>query len=474
MSSYSTAGARKLGKAKISPLGSLQDQELARLLEGYRTAVAGRYAPVSAGEIHDRIGGGPWWISTKLDGELWFVSRGEEETILVAPNGRVIFGNHPIIDAAATLPTGTVLAGELHVQLKGRRGRVGDVGLALNGAAKAPALEFAAFDVVSADGINIISAFEERLSFLNDNVPAKGVFRAVESMKVESTSAIQEHYSSTVVDGAAEGLVVRSSDGRTYKIKPSTDLDAVIIAYTERMGERDALEIRSVLVALQNETGNWVQLCSVGNLGDSAARATLHERLQAITAPSAYRHASDGIIYRFVQPTVVAEIRVGDIQPDDARGRRLKQPLLSFDAKSGWRAVDQVNSAAALSPVLQRIRDDKLPTARDVGWDQLEPFLNVADPNDVVEHGPSQVIRREVWIKRAADKTDVRKLLVWKTNKEQTGRFPAYVVHWTDYSSTRKSPLNREVRLAPSEAEALRLAELMVADGVKKGWERVT
>ena len=36
----------------------------------------------------------------------------------------------------------------------------------------------------------------------------------------------------------------------------------------------------------------------------------------------------------------------------------------------------------------------------------------------------------------------VRKLLVWKTNKEAVDpRFPAYVVHWTDYSPGRSSPI---------------------------------
>jgi hypothetical protein len=48
--------------------------------------------------------------------------------------------------------------------------------------------------------------------------------------------------------------------------------------------------------------------------------------------------------------------------------------------------------------------------------------------------------------------------------------FSAYVVHWTDYSSTRKSPIDREVRLAPSEKEAVKIAEAMIAENIKKGW----
>jgi hypothetical protein len=47
------------------------------------------------------------------------------------------------------------------------------------------------------------------------------------------------------------------------------------------------------------------------------------------------------------------------------------------------------------------------------------------------------------------------------------------VVHWTDYSATRGTPLEREVRLAPSEALAMELGEAMIAENVKKGWSKV-
>jgi hypothetical protein len=87
----------------------------------------------------------------------------------------------------------------------------------------------------------------------------------------------------------------------------------------------------------------------------------------------------------------------------------------------------------------------------------------------------SQLLRREVWTKEAKGKTTVRKLLVWKTNKEveSEGRFPAYVVHWTDYSPSRAEPLDREVKLATDEAEARKIADQLVKENIKKGWEKV-
>jgi hypothetical protein len=472
-SRFRTEGTKKVGGATLAPINSLLDQELLRTLETYRNAVAGRYYAVSSAEIGSRIGGGPWWVSTKLDGELWFVVRFEDEALLVAPNGRVLTGDLDILAAAASLPTGSVLAGELYVVPDGRRGRVGDVAQALGAGAAAGPLRFAAFDVVDAVGLTALSPFDERLAFLREHLPAEGPLHVAPVTDADSTAAISEAYSSTVESDGAEGVVVRASDGRTYKVKPTADIDGVVIAYTERHAEGSGLEVRSILVALAHPSGGWVPLTSVGNVGDAAARRSLHERLHPTQRQSSFRQATDGIIYRFVEPTMVVELRVGDIQAEDARGRRTRQPRLEFDPAAGWRATGLVESPSAVSPVLQRIRDDKLPTLRDVGWEQVEPFLSAPDPDAPTELGTSEVLRREVWVKRGSEKTDVRKLLVWKTNKEAGGKYPAYVVHWTDYSSTRKSPLNREVRLAPTEAEAQRLADAMVADNIKKGWESV-
>jgi hypothetical protein len=50
--------------------------------------------------------------------------------------------------------------------------------------------------------------------------------------------------------------------------------------------------------------------------------------------------------------------------------------------------------------------------------------------------------------------------------------FPKYVVHWTDYSPGRGSPLDREVKLAPDEKSAQAMADSMVGENIKKGWDK--
>jgi len=86
----------------------------------------------------------------------------------------------------------------------------------------------------------------------------------------------------------------------------------------------------------------------------------------------------------------------------------------------------------------------------------------------------SALLRREVWTKTTKGQLAVRKLLVWQTNKSQISNdYPAYVVHWTDFSSGRASPLDREVKLAPDEATAMQLAQELIEGNIKKGWEKV-
>ena len=53
----------------------------------------------------------------------------------------------------------------------------------------------------------------------------------------------------------------------------------------------------------------------------------------------------------------------------------------------------------------------------------------------------SQLLRRQVFTKSGPKGTSVRKLLLWRTNKERFGDWPAYVVKWVDYSPGRKNPI---------------------------------
>jgi hypothetical protein len=289
----------------------------------------------------------------------------------------------------------------------------------------------------------------------------------VDVKEVSNAEGIRTLYAETVEKAAAEGLIVRCPDGRILKVKPSFDLDLAIIGYTvQNPGSGD--EVRSVLLALvDGET--FIPVGTSGNAVQGFDRVALLKRLSGITTTSQYRHAaSTGQLYQAVKPEVLIECRVLDIQPVDSQGKLIRKPELKFEGDA-WTLGPSRPAVTLINSVMVRLRDDKADVASGARLAQLPENMIPANTSSG-EQKPSEVIRRQVWTKESKDKVDVRKLLVWKTNKESDPRFPAFVVHWTDYSSTRKAPLAREVKLAINQKDAEAIAESLIEENVKKGW----
>ena len=75
-----------------APVGGLTDEALSKRLRNYKRQVAKRYRVVDPEQIERLLTAGPYFISTKLDGELWFLIKRGDEVALVAYNGRVVRG----------------------------------------------------------------------------------------------------------------------------------------------------------------------------------------------------------------------------------------------------------------------------------------------------------------------------------------------------------------------------------------------
>ena len=83
----------------------------------------------------------------------------------------------------------------------------------------------------------------------------------------------------------------------------------------------------------------------------------------------------------------------------------------------------------------------------------------------------SEVLKREVFTKTLKGNTMVRKLLLWKTNKESDGgNFPAYVAYFTDFSPNRATPLERDIRISNSREQIEQLWQAMKEENIVKGW----
>lgn len=464
----------KLGKGSIEPQGTFSNSDLMSQIVAYRKVVATNYVLTNPADIERRLGI-PLLVSTKIDGELWFLLH-DTDWKLVSPTGRVISGEIEILAEAnaAKLDKNSIFAGELHV-IGETRTRIADVTSALAGAEKAntSTLGFKVFDVVASPEVSAIGTpYTVRYEAIS-KLPAGKNFGFVASTATKSATEVAEIFDKEVQAAGQEGLVARAEDGRSYKIKPTKDLDAAILGFTERRDADGSLMVRSLLLGVLQDDGSWIPITTTGNVGDNDFRKSLLSQLRPQVRPSSYRRTSEssGVMYQLVEPTLIAELKCMDLQLDDFHGKPIKHPRLSFDA-TGWKVSGWTNSAAVHNSIVVRLRNDKACTPEDIGWTQITRLLPVSEASDEIKVGKSEVIRRQVWTKEGSGKVDVRKLVLWKTNKEAAG-YPAYVVHWTDYSATRKSPLDREVRLAPNEKEALKIADAMIGDNIKKGWNEV-
>ena len=465
----------KLGKATIEPQGTFKNSELMNQIVAYRKVVATNYVLTNPSEIERRLSI-PLLVSTKLDGELWFLLK-DKEWQLVSPTGRVISGDIEILAEvnAAKLDSSSIFAGELHV-LSESRTRIADLASALAGGEKAAtaSLAFKVFDVVASPDVSAIGTpYTARYEAIS-KLPAGKNFGFVPSAATKSSSEVVEIFDKEVEAQGHEGLVARAEDGRSYKIKPTKELDAAILGFTERRDADGSLMVRSLLFGLLQEDGSWIPLTTTGNVGENDFRKELLSQLKPLVRQSSYRRTSksSGVMYQLVEPNLIVELKCMDLQLEDFQGKAIKHPKLNFGT-DGWKVAGWTNSASVHNSIVVRLRNDKAATFEDIGWVQITRLLPIDNSASDVAIGKSELLQRRVWTKEGTGKVDVRKLVMWKTNKESVG-YPSFVIHWTDYSSTRKSPLDREVRLAPSEKEALKIAEGMIAENIKKGWNEVT
>ena len=468
------------GKGQRAPLGALLDQELLARLKRYKRQVAKRYRVVEPDVVERLLPDEPMFVSPKLDGELWFlVNVPGSGVALVAYNGRVLTGVTALDGLAQKLAKAPalVIAGELYAPpATGERARNHHTGAALSEPKLEPTLKFRAFDLVEEGADDaLLRSYESRLASLTEYL---GEDRIVPTER-GNASLVAQRYREWAAPGSAlryEGIVARSDRGLTYKIKPTITVDLVVIAYGERI-TGDVRQVRELEVGLFRSDGSLQLVGSVGGGMSEDDRSVWHQKLSKIEARSAFRLANrEGTLCRFVRPEIVVEVRVSDFLSTDAWDQPIRRMALSYDANEGYRPLSEQRTAVLIHPVLLRERTDKKADATDAGMSQITSYLEDAPVETraaAVAHRSSEIVRRAVYTKETKGQIAVRKLVVIKTNKELEGAHPAFVVHFTDYSAGRKTPLETAIRTSSTREGADRAADAWIEENVKKGWAQV-
>lgn len=460
-------------------VGALLDEELEKRLRNYRRQIAKRYRVVEPEQIERTLGVGPFFISTKLDGELWFLVKREGEVALCAYNGRVIRGT-PLVREAETLLSGVneiVMAGELVAYgPEGGRARVYHTNTALGDDALEETLSFHAFDLVDDEGDEaLLTDYAERLERMRELLDGGKRVKVVHTVEGETADVVRL-YREWVISDRFEGLVVRSDRGLTYKIKSTLTIDAVILAYGERI-TGDVHQVREMSVGLVRDDGTYQLLGAVGNGFSEQDRAVWHTRLSKLEVPSRFRLANrEGTLSKFVRPEIVVEIRCSDLLTSDSWDAPIRRMSLRFDPDKGWEPVLETPTAVMIHPIFLRERADKRVDRDNVGMTQITSYVALDAEEEKparAEVAPARIVRRAVFTKETKGVVAVRKYAIIATNKGDDRNYPPYVVYFTDYSPGRKTPLETALRSAATEESAVTQVEAWLVDNVKRGWTEV-
>ncbi|MEE9492482.1 MAG: hypothetical protein V3W04_03800 [Gammaproteobacteria bacterium] len=450
---------------------SISDPEILRAVRMRRRQLSRMMTALDRDTAKYRLPAGDYYISRKVDGEFTCLVYRNGEVFTVNPGGTVRYGAAFHREAARLLKaagiSSAMLGGELYVQRSdGLRPRVHDVVRV----ARAPAdteevdsLGFAVFNIYDLDGKDPSMHYGEAIKKVQAMFSDGSLIHPVETI-VGDEKAVFKQFSQWVDEESAEGVVVRSDSAGVFKIKLRHTLDLAIVGFSEGIDDRSGM-LHSLLVAIVRTDGSFQIVARVGGGFTDDQRIELLKQLNPLVVESDYAEVnSDRVAYQMIKPGLVVEISCLDIISRTSHGSTIDRMIIEWDDTSGqWEGLRRLPLCSILSPQFLRLREDKQATAEDVKLSQLSDIADIPDLQRVADDlvlPASTILEREVALKVLKGATMVRKLLLWKTNKEEASRdHPAYVLHLTNFSPNRKNPLQHEIRVSSSEKQIRQLLD---------------
>ena len=441
----------------------------------YKKNIAGKFMLVEGAKIKSRVEGTDFCVTRKIDGHLQCLFYQDGTAFMLNSGGNQLAEQLRCIDAFAEAMqqagvSSAIVAAELFMPKEGGRPRCADVKRALADPALHEELRLAPFDILEVNGEpwkadHYKHTHAQLCQWFHDDYVIP-----VDMMKAESLEEVQTIYDEWVECQSAEGLVIHSDSHIICKVKPRHTIDAVIVGYTT--GDKG---VRDLMMAARREDGLF-QVFAVGSGGLSdEARLSLLERLSLQHVESQYILSdSRGIAYQMVNPEIVFELSVIELVAKGNDDKVRTNALLTFDDEKGWLMNGMTPGVSAFGLVFEREREDKSPTPSDIRISQLTdlcPFEEQQATMGKLEK--SELLERRVFRKISGDKIMLHKFLIWKTNKERTGRYPAYIFYHTDYSSGRKDILKRDMSYSSDEQQIRSILASEMESNIKKGWEEV-
>ena len=475
MGDYGIANARAL----INPFWHLMAQEHRRML-------ASHMAAFDKPTMKLKLPESDYFVSRKVDGEFNLLIVQGGSCCIVNPGGTVRVGLPFMAEAVKLVKDAktdlAVFVGELYVARSDRRPRCHDV----SRVARQPAnveeiasLRFAVFDILEVDQKRISHRYADNWKQIEKFFKGGKGIHPVETHHVTTLADVEQHYVDWVEGENAEGIIARSDVAGLYKIKPRCSVDVAVLGFTEGTDDRTGM-MHDLLIGLMRPDQTYQVLGRVGGGFTDDQRREFLSDLKDMSAESEYTEVNDQLAYQMVRPEWVIEISCLDLISQNTRGGSVDRMVLNWDSRAAkYGAVRRLPLASPISPQFLRRRDDKAHNPQDLRLQQVADIVEVPmidrDARQLTLPG-STILRREVYTKQLKGQTMVRKLLLWKTNKQGdigNGEWPAYVAYFTDFSPNRKTPLEREIRVSESQEQIEQLYEAMKAENIVKGWAAV-
>ena len=470
----------KLAGYSVGAANAVTDPTLITKAQDYKRDTASKLRAIDGDEVKKKFGAGEYHVSFKIDGEFSMLVYSDGEAFNVNPGGTVRVGLACQKEAAEKLKAAGVkkalIAGELYYhKADGARGRVYDVSrIARQPASKAELddLRFGPFDIVELEGVAYKAGIRELWAKLEEIFADGARVIPPETHWLKDGGEIAKQFKSWIGAGA-EGVVVRGEMG-SFKVKPRHTLDCVVIGFTESTEDDRHGMIHDLLLAVMRPDGMFQVLGHVGGGFSEDDRRAFYADLKDDLVASEYVEVNDQVAYHMVKPETIIEISVLDLLAQKTQGN-VTTMVLNYDgAAKQYKIVRRMPLVKLISPQFVRRRDDKQVNATDLRIKQITDLVEVPDTDRDAGGAslkPSAVIKREVYTKVLKGATMVRKFVMWETNKQaDADDFPAYVIHFTDFSPGRKTPLEREIRVSNSRQQIDDLWTELIAENIAKGW----
>jgi ATP-dependent DNA ligase len=437
------------------------------IISQYKKRVLSRLISVEPSKLKEKILDSEYYlVSEKLDGFYTVLVSDSKGIKLFNKSGREL--KIPSIQSIK-LDKPCVLVGELCSFLNDRPQTHRELAAAIAKPDKSD-IRFAAFDVLEINGSILTASGIEKFNLLKELANQKNCF-TIPQNQFASRTEVEEFYKQ-IVDKSGEGIIVKAANELAYKIKPIITLDLVVLGFCEGIQEKAGV-VRDLLLGVAIEDNHFQVVGTVGTGFNTEDRNVFYKALSPLSVNSTYTEVSGAkTAFVMVKPEWVVEVSCLDILGENSKGT-IKRPLLKFD-KSGYDLIEQNAGVSLVSAVFMRRRTDKIPSISHAGKEQLLDFLNPqSEPEQALKLTDSEIVSREVYTKKGKNGLMVRKMVGLKTNKEQTGLFPKYVVLFTDFSSGRAEPMNQDITLCEDNTSMENTLQFLRDEYVKGGWAKV-